>query len=64
MSDDERAGFDGVLVNYQLSEHERVIYEAEFRQCLRCESPVAAFRQATEGEIARAVGHIVTPVLV
>jgi hypothetical protein len=64
MTDDEKADLDGVVVRYQLSEHERAIYEAEFRQCLRCESPVTFFRQATEGDIARALGHIVTPVLV
>ncbi len=64
MTDDEKADLDGVVVRYQLSEHERAVYEAEFRQCLRCESPVAVFRQATEDDIARALGHIVTPVLV
>jgi hypothetical protein len=64
MTDDEKADLDGAVVRYQLSEHERAIYEAEYRQCLRCESPVAVFRQATEGDIARALGHIVTPVLV
>jgi hypothetical protein len=64
MTEDEKADFDGALVRYQISEHEREIYEAEFRQCLRCESPVTVFRQASEGDVARALGHIVTPVLV
>jgi len=64
MTDDEKADLDGALVRYRLNEHERVIYEAEFRQCLRCESPVTVFRQATEGDVARALGHVVTPVLV
>jgi hypothetical protein len=64
MTDDEKADLDGALVRYHLSERERVIYEAEFRQCLRCESPVTDFRQASEADIARALGHIVTPVLV
>ncbi len=64
MTDDEKAALDGVLVRYQLNKREQVAYEAEFRQCLRCESPVTVFRQATEGDIARALGHIVTPVLV
>lgn len=64
MTEDEKADLDGALVRYHLSDHERAIYEAEFRQCLRCESPVSAFRQATQGDVSRALGHIVTPVLV
>ena len=64
MTEDEKADLDGALVRYHLSEHEREIYEAEFRQCLRCESPASVFRQATESEVSRASGHIVTPVLV
>jgi hypothetical protein len=64
MTDDEKADLDGALVRYHLSERERENYEAEFRQCLRCESPVTVFRQATEGDIARALGHVVTPVMV
>jgi hypothetical protein len=63
MTEDEKADLDGALVRYHLSQNEREIYEAEFRQCLRCESPVSVFRQATEGDVARALGHIVTPVL-
>jgi hypothetical protein len=63
MTADEKAAFDGALVRYHLSEHEREIYEAEFRQCLRCESPASAFRQASEAEVAHAIGHILTPVL-
>jgi hypothetical protein len=64
MNEDEKADLDGALVRYQLNERERQIYEAEFRQCLRCESPVSIFRQATESDVARAVGHTVTPVLI
>jgi methylphosphotriester-DNA--protein-cysteine methyltransferase len=64
MTADEKAELDGAVVRYQLSDREREIYEAEFRQCLRCESPVSVFRQATESDVARAVGHIVTAVLV
>jgi methylphosphotriester-DNA--protein-cysteine methyltransferase len=64
MTDDEKADLDGVLVRYHLSERERENYEAEFRQCLRCESPVTIFRQATEVDIARAMGRIVTAVMV
>jgi methylphosphotriester-DNA--protein-cysteine methyltransferase len=64
MTEEEKAHLDGALVRYHLSSTEREIYEAEFRQCLRCESPVSLFRQASEGDVARALGHIVTPVLV
>ena len=64
MTEDEKADLDGALVRYNLSEHEHEIYEAGFRQCLRCESPVSEFTRATEGDIARALDHIVTPVLV
>jgi methylphosphotriester-DNA--protein-cysteine methyltransferase len=64
MTEDEKADLDGALVRYHLSDHEREIYEAEFRQCLRCESPTTVFRQATEAEVNRALSHIVTPVLV
>ena len=63
MSEDEKADLDGTLVRYNLSEHEREVYEAEFRQCLRCESSVAVFKPATAGDVERAVGHVVTPVL-
>ena len=64
MTEEEKASLDGALVHYNLSGQEREVYEAEFRQCLRCESPVSVFKQATEGDIARALGHMVTPVLV
>jgi len=64
MTEDEKADLDSALVRYHLSEDERETYEAEFRQCLRCESPVSVFRQATEGEVVGALGHIVTAVLV
>jgi hypothetical protein len=63
MTKDEKIDLDGTLVRYHLSEHEREIYEAEFRQCLRCESPVSFFKQANETDVARAQGHMVTPVL-
>jgi hypothetical protein len=64
MTEDEKAELDGTLVRYHLSETEREVYAAEFRQCLRCESPVSVFRPASEADVARALGHIVTPVLV
>jgi hypothetical protein len=34
------------------------------RQCLRCEAPITEFRDAREPELARAAGHLVTPVLI
>jgi methylphosphotriester-DNA--protein-cysteine methyltransferase len=64
MTEDEKANLDGALVRYHLRDDERDIYEAGFRQCLRCESPVSVFRKASEADVARALGHIVTPVLV
>jgi hypothetical protein len=64
MTENEKAELDGAVVRYHLSEHEREIYEAEFRQCLRCESPVSEFRSATDNDVDRALGRIVTPVLV
>ena len=64
MTEQEKADLDGRVVRYRLSSHERETYEAEFRQYLRCESPVSAFRQATDGEVERALRHIVTPVLI
>jgi hypothetical protein len=64
MTADEKAELDGTLVRYHLDEQEREVYEAEFRQCLKCESPTSVFRQATEADLTRASGHIVTPVLV
>ncbi len=53
MTEQEKAELDGALIRYQLSEGERQIYEAEFRQCLKCESPTDLFRQATEADIDR-----------
>jgi len=64
MSEDEKALHDNVLARYDLSAHERRVYEAQFQQCLRCESPATDFHLASEREIARALGHIVTPVMV
>jgi len=64
MTEEERAEQDRALLRYQLDAQEREVYESQFRQCLRCESPASGFRQATEPDIARAAGHIVTPVLV
>jgi hypothetical protein len=63
MTAEEKAAQDDVLSGYELSRDEREVYESQFRQCLRCESPASGFRLATEADIGRALGHIVTPVL-
>jgi len=54
---------DRALERYQLDWSERREYESSFRQCLRCESPAGVFRTAKEPDLARAAGHIVTPIL-
>ena len=64
MTAEEKAASDRLIERYQLSEAERQIYESAFRQCLRCESPTSEFRVAREGDLARATGHLVTPVFV
>jgi uncharacterized membrane protein len=60
----EKAASDRVLARYQLSEAERRTYESAFRQCLRCEAPASEFATAAEQDLARAAGHVVTPVYV
>jgi hypothetical protein len=64
MTAEEKAVNDRFLDRYQLSETERHLYESAFRQCLRCESSAAEFRAANAEDLERAMGHIVTPVLV
>lgn len=64
MTAEEKAANDRFLERYQLTEAERFVYESAFRQCLRCESPASEFAAAREEEVARAAGHIVTPVFV
>jgi hypothetical protein len=64
MTVEEKATNDRFLERYQLTEKERFLYESAFRQCLRCETPADGFRIAEEADLARATGHIVTPVLV
>lgn len=64
MTAEEKAANDRFLERYQLTEAERLIYESAFRQCLRCESPASGFAAAREEDVARAAGHIVTPVFV
>ena len=64
MTADERVENDRALERYSLTATERSVQEASWRQCLRCEAPVTQFRDAREPELARAAGHLVTPVLV
>jgi len=64
MTAEEKAASDRSLERYHLSEAERLVYESAFRQCLRCESPASEFRAAEERDLARAEGHLVTPVFV
>ena len=63
MTTDEKAAQDRILERYQLDLSERRIFESAYRQCLRCESPVDAFRNAGERDLDRAAGQMVTPVL-
>jgi hypothetical protein len=63
MSAEEKIAQDRAMERYHLDAAERLTYEAAFRQCLRCESPLSVFRDAIDGDLNRAVGHIVTPVL-
>jgi hypothetical protein len=52
---DERRGKAGSRpgdrTRYHLDPAERLSYEAAFRQCLRCESPLSRFRDAIEGDL-------------
>lgn len=64
MTPEEKAANDRFLVRYQLTDQERFLYESAYRQCLRCESPADEFRAAEEADLARAEGHMVTPVCV
>ena len=64
MTAEEKAMNDRFLERYQLTEKERFLYESAFQQCLRCEAPADAFRTAEEVDLARAAGHIVTPIFV
>ena len=63
MTAEEKAAQDRFLERYKLDWPERRTYESAFRQCLRCESPADVFRLASERDLARAAGHLVTPVL-
>ena len=64
MTAEEKAESDRAIVRYNLTAAEWSAYESSFRQCLRCEAPATELRDAEERDLARAVGRIVTPVLV
>ena len=64
MTPEEKAVNDRLLFRYQLTDKERFLYESAYRQCLRCEAPADDFRAAEEADLARAAGHMVTPVYV
>ena len=64
MIEEEKADLDGTAVRYHMSPREREASKAEFRQCLRCESPVSVLRQATDREVPRVSGHIAILVLI
>jgi len=64
MTPEEKQAGDRLPERYQFTAAERLMYESSFRQCLRCESPAADFRIAGERDLARAQGHLVTPVYV
>ena|GEM_PF-1585910 len=64
MTAEEKVASDSPLERYHLSANEWRIYEASYRQCLRCEAPADDFRAAEEDDLARAAGHLVTPVFV
>jgi hypothetical protein len=64
MTPEEKQTGDRLPERYQFTAAERLIYESSFRQCLRCESPAADFRIAGGRDLARARGHLVTPVYV
>ena len=64
MTQEEKAANDHFLTRYQLTDKERSLYESAYRQCLRCEAPASGFRAAEETDLARAAGHMVTPICV
>jgi hypothetical protein len=64
MTFQEKLTDDRRLARYNLSPAEQLAYQSAYRQCLRCEAPVGEFRAAEERDLARAAGHLVTPVMV
>lgn len=64
MTLEQRIADERNLGRYNLTLIERSIYQSAYRQCLRCEAPVAGFRRAEERDLVKAAGHLVTPVIV
>ena len=64
MTAEEKAVICRFLFRYELTAAERQVYEAAFRQCLRCEAPADEFSAAAEEDLQRAASHLVTPVFV
>ena len=64
MATAEKVASDVVIERYHLNEVEQQIYESVLQQCLRCEAPAREFRAASDEDLARAAGHVVTPVFV
>ena len=58
----EKRASDQLADRYQMTVHERLLLQSTYRQCLRCESPASDFRVAGARDVARAKGHLVTPV--
>jgi hypothetical protein len=61
---EEKAASDRVLARYALTVAEQRAYELGLTHCVRCEAPARAFRAAEEPDLARAAGHLVTPVFI
>jgi hypothetical protein len=64
MTAEEKLANNQLAERYQMTTAERMLLESAYRQCLRCESPAADFRVARDSDVARAKGHLVTPVFV
>jgi hypothetical protein len=64
MTAEEKLAYDQLAQRYQMTTMERLLLESAYRQCLRCESPASDFRVARDADVARAKGHLVTPVFI
>jgi hypothetical protein len=64
MTAEEKRATEQLAQRYRMTAAERTLLESAYRQCLRCESPAADFRAARDSDVARAKGHLVTPVYV
>ena len=62
MTTEEMRTTQRLAQRYQMTSFERGLLQSAHSQCLRCESPASAFRQATASELALADRHLVTPV--